>query len=112
MRTSPRSLGGGLGLLLGFALTRKFFQALAASRQRRLFHDHDRKAVLDRKAQTAALTNQLSFLERQPSMAGIERAAKDFQEVFANHRSTFALPMSECRGQSYRVRRSFYSDLS
>src|SRR6516164_9625748 len=48
------------------ALTRKLLDAGATGGQLGLFDNHHRKAILDRKAQTAALANQPTLFRCQP----------------------------------------------
>ena len=67
-----------------FFLTGELVQARAPLRQFRLINDHDGESIFNRKSQAAAPTDQAGFFEREPGVAGIEGAAKNLQQVFAD----------------------------
>lgn len=66
-------------------LARQPAHAFAAFRQCRFFDDENWETVFDLEGEGASLADEPVVFEEQFRPAGIERAAEDFEQVFANH---------------------------
>src|SRR5262245_25324443 len=68
-----------------FPLARKLLNGVAPRRQLRFLDDQYGEAILDLEFQGTALAHEVIGFERQPGVAGVKRAAEDFEKIGTYH---------------------------